>query len=234
MKQNKETLKKHFETGDKPTQQQYSDLIDSYVDSKQSEGKANRRFVINEMGEVNVASEKTTPVYTLSDVVANKLSLLKDGEVVKEVSLISSSEEPLITKEYADTNYSRKIITEKLAITNPVFTAGVSKNTLILAKGVNKLIYCHNIVIRGNVTVAYDSTSEFSFNLKPVGGSEQMINTDVVSDKIYAGRGIYFDSELSVVENQPFEVTINHGYGTQPTTGAGVFTFWVSYEILNL
>ena len=115
---------------------------------------------------MSVVSEKTTPVYTLSDIVANKLSLLKDGEVVKEVSLISSSDEPLITKEYADTNYSRKIITEKVTITNPVFTAGVSKNTLILAKGVNKLIYCHNIVIRGNVTVAYDSTSEFSFNLK--------------------------------------------------------------------
>ena len=42
MKQNKETLKKHFETGDKPTQQQYSDLIDSYVDSKQPEGEANQ------------------------------------------------------------------------------------------------------------------------------------------------------------------------------------------------
>ncbi|CAM1372255.1 hypothetical protein TOREUM_40758 [Tenacibaculum litoreum] len=59
MKQNKETLKQFFETGDKPTQQQYYDLIDSYVDAKQPEGEANRRFVIDETGEVSVASELT-------------------------------------------------------------------------------------------------------------------------------------------------------------------------------
>ncbi|KAB1160351.1 hypothetical protein F7018_00295 [Tenacibaculum aiptasiae] len=57
MKQNKETLKKYFETGDKPTQQQYADLIDSYIDSKQPEGEANRRFVIDETGEVRAISE---------------------------------------------------------------------------------------------------------------------------------------------------------------------------------
>ncbi|MGG8496193.1 hypothetical protein ACQY1Q_07230 [Tenacibaculum sp. TC6] len=59
MKQNKETLKQFFETGDKPTQQQYADLIDSYIDSKQETGEANRRFVIDETGEVSVASELT-------------------------------------------------------------------------------------------------------------------------------------------------------------------------------
>ncbi|WP_299105578.1 hypothetical protein [uncultured Tenacibaculum sp.] len=58
MKQNKETLKKHFETGDKPTQQQYADLIDSYIDAKQPAGEANRRFVIDEAGEVSVALDK--------------------------------------------------------------------------------------------------------------------------------------------------------------------------------
>ncbi|PKH50011.1 hypothetical protein CXF68_04515 [Tenacibaculum sp. Bg11-29] len=100
MKQNKETLKKHFETGDKPTQQQYADLIDSYVDSKQPEGEANRRFVIDETGEVSVASEKKEPVYSLSDIVANKLSLLKDGEVVKEIDLTSYVD---------DTNLSRLV-----------------------------------------------------------------------------------------------------------------------------
>ncbi|WP_299119589.1 hypothetical protein [uncultured Tenacibaculum sp.] len=87
MKQNKETLKKYFETGDKPTQQQYAELIDSYVDSKQPEGKANRRFVIDETGEVNIAEEERTPEYTLSDIVNNKLSLLKDGITVKEIDL---------------------------------------------------------------------------------------------------------------------------------------------------
>ncbi|PKH50009.1 hypothetical protein CXF68_04505 [Tenacibaculum sp. Bg11-29] len=63
MKQNKETLKKYFETGDKPTQEQYSDLIDSYVDSKQPEGEANRRFVIDEMGEVIVVKGLQIPEY---------------------------------------------------------------------------------------------------------------------------------------------------------------------------
>ncbi|MHC9089195.1 hypothetical protein ACXIHB_10825 [Tenacibaculum sp. IMCC1] len=63
MKQNKETLKQFFETGDKPTQEQYSDLIDSYIDAKQPEGEANRRFVIDETGEVSVASDKQVPEY---------------------------------------------------------------------------------------------------------------------------------------------------------------------------
>ncbi|WP_299105561.1 hypothetical protein [uncultured Tenacibaculum sp.] len=63
MKQNKETLKKFFETGDKPTQQQYADLIDSYIDAKQAEGEANRRFVIDEAGEVSVATQLATPDY---------------------------------------------------------------------------------------------------------------------------------------------------------------------------
>lgn len=89
MKQNKEKLKSYFETGDIPTQEQYGDLIDSYIDSKQDEGTDNRRFVINTLGEVSVAEEQVVPEYTLSDIVANKLSLLKDGTVVKEIDLTS-------------------------------------------------------------------------------------------------------------------------------------------------
>ncbi|SEE02178.1 hypothetical protein SAMN04487765_1131 [Tenacibaculum sp. MAR_2010_89] len=57
MKQNKETLKAYFETGDKPTQQQYSDLVDSYIDAKQPTGEPNRRFIIDENGEVSIASK---------------------------------------------------------------------------------------------------------------------------------------------------------------------------------
>ncbi len=56
MKKSKEELKTYFETGDKPTQEQYSDLIDSYIDAKQPEGEPNRRFVIDETGEVSLAS----------------------------------------------------------------------------------------------------------------------------------------------------------------------------------
>ncbi|WP_428743396.1 hypothetical protein [Tenacibaculum sp.] len=88
MKQNKETLKKFFETGDKPTQQQYADLIDSYIDVKQLEGEANRRFVIDELGEVSVASEQQIPEYILSPISGtNTVDLLKDGVSVSQIDL---------------------------------------------------------------------------------------------------------------------------------------------------
>ncbi|WP_431166079.1 hypothetical protein [Tenacibaculum halocynthiae] len=87
MKQDKKTIKTYFETGDKPTQQQFADLIDSYVDSKQGKGEANRRFVIDAAGEVNLTSEQKIPEYTLSEITGNKLALLKDGATVKEIDL---------------------------------------------------------------------------------------------------------------------------------------------------
>ncbi|WP_299105567.1 hypothetical protein [uncultured Tenacibaculum sp.] len=100
MKKSKEELKQFFETGDKPTQKQYADLIDSYIDAKQPAGGANRRFVIDEAGEVSVASEQKSPEYTLSDINNNKLSLLKDGVVVKELDL---------TNYIDDTNLARLV-----------------------------------------------------------------------------------------------------------------------------
>ncbi|WP_299678415.1 hypothetical protein [uncultured Tenacibaculum sp.] len=90
MKKSKEELKSYFEKGDKPTQAQYSDLIDSYIDAKQPAGEANREFRIDENGEVTVVSEKVIPEYTLSDITNNKLSLLKDGVAVKEIDLTDS------------------------------------------------------------------------------------------------------------------------------------------------
>ena len=92
MKKTKEELKSYFEKGDKPTQAQYSDLIDSYLDAKQPVGEANREFKIDENGEVTVVSEKVIPEYTLSDITNNKLSLLKDGVTVGEVSLTQASQ----------------------------------------------------------------------------------------------------------------------------------------------
>ncbi len=100
MKQDKTTIKTYFETGDKPTQEQYSNLVDSYIDSKQIEGEANRRFVIDQAGEVSIASEQKTPEYTLSEITGNKLALLKDGITVKEIDL---------TPYIDDTNLSRLV-----------------------------------------------------------------------------------------------------------------------------
>lgn len=59
MKKSKEELKTYFETGDKPTQQQYADLIDSYIDSKQPKGKPNRSFSIDENGDISVVPQLT-------------------------------------------------------------------------------------------------------------------------------------------------------------------------------
>ncbi len=100
MKQSKQKLKTYFETGDKPTEGQYSDLIDSYVDSKQGKGDSNRRFVINSEGEVVVASEQKIPEYSFSEVVNNTFSLLKDGVTIKEIDLANYID---------DTNLSRLI-----------------------------------------------------------------------------------------------------------------------------
>ncbi|WP_299713090.1 hypothetical protein [uncultured Tenacibaculum sp.] len=100
MKKTKEELKSYFETGDKPTQEQYADLIDSYIDAKQPVGEANREFKIDENGEVTIVSEKVIPEYTLSNITNNKLSLLKDGVVVKEIDLTSYID---------DTNLSRLV-----------------------------------------------------------------------------------------------------------------------------
>ncbi|MDE1205562.1 hypothetical protein [Tenacibaculum larymnensis] len=88
MKQNKETLKSYFETGDKPTENHFADLIDSYIDAKQPEGEANRRFVIDEAGEVSIASEQQVSEYTLSPISGtNTVDLLKDGVSVSQIDL---------------------------------------------------------------------------------------------------------------------------------------------------
>ncbi|CAL2087785.1 hypothetical protein [Tenacibaculum sp. 190524A05c] len=100
MKQNKSTIKTYFETGDKPTQEEYGNLIDSYVDSQQEAGEANRRFVINADGEVVVSSEQKLPEYNISDIDNNKIYFLKDGAVVKEIDL---------TNYIDDTNLSRLV-----------------------------------------------------------------------------------------------------------------------------
>ncbi|CAL2107898.1 hypothetical protein T190115A13A_50140 [Tenacibaculum sp. 190524A02b] len=89
MEQTKKTLKQFFETGDKPTQQQYADLIDSYVDAKQPEGEPNRRFVIDETGKVTVAPAQEIPEYDISNLEGNTLVLLKNGKIVKKINLSS-------------------------------------------------------------------------------------------------------------------------------------------------
>ncbi len=78
MKKSKETLKKFFETGDKPTQQQYSDLIDSYIDAQQPVGDNNRTFHIDSSGNVLLT--------TLSD------SVVKTAKVFISASELQSNQ----------------------------------------------------------------------------------------------------------------------------------------------
>ncbi|CAM1361951.1 type 2 periplasmic-binding domain-containing protein [Tenacibaculum xiamenense] len=65
MKQSKETLKQFFETGDKPTQQQYADLIDSYIDTQQPVGDDNRTFHIDKSGNVSLKTLNDSVVKTV-------------------------------------------------------------------------------------------------------------------------------------------------------------------------
>jgi hypothetical protein len=105
MKKSKEELKGYFETGDKPTQDQYADLIDSFVDAKQIEGEENRRFVIDKNGDVGVAQEKSIPEYTLSGITNNKISLLKDGVVVKDIDVTQFAGDNVVGKRSYSATY---------------------------------------------------------------------------------------------------------------------------------
>lgn len=105
MKKTKEELKQYFESGDKPTQAQYADLIDSYIDAQQSEGSAERSFVIDEKGAVSIAEAKKIPVYDVAGVTGNKISFLKDGEVLKEIDLAQYAKDSSALGDLPERNY---------------------------------------------------------------------------------------------------------------------------------
>ncbi len=87
MKQDKKTIKTYFEKGDVPTEEQFVHLIDSYIDSKQETGKPNRRFVIDENGEVSVTEEQKLPEYSLTEISNTKIGLVKNNNIIQEVDL---------------------------------------------------------------------------------------------------------------------------------------------------
>ncbi|PKH50010.1 hypothetical protein CXF68_04510 [Tenacibaculum sp. Bg11-29] len=166
MKQNKETLKKHFETGDKPTQEQYTDLIDSYIDNKQPEGEPNRRFVIDETGEVNVASGQEISEYTLSGTLEKKLALLKNGVIKEEIDLTSFIDKPILK------------ITKTLTIAD-LNTASIYE--LIPAQGENTLLSIHKIVFDVSITSSYLGVS-----------TEPIFETDINAEH-YTGQSAFMD-----------------------------------------
>ena len=130
MKQNKETLKSYFETGDRPTETQFTDLIDSYVDAKQPKGEANRRFVIDEIGEVKVATEQKAPEYTLSSSSeTNTIDLLKDGESVSQVDLVLKSNVMAKLTSSQGTQTTANLNIEFPLADNPIGTIVVNTST---------------------------------------------------------------------------------------------------------
>ena len=175
MKQNKETLKAYFETGDKPTQQQYTDLIDSYVDNKQPIGEANRRFVIDAQGEVNLASEQQVLEYTLSPISGtNTVDLLKDGVSVSQIDLTSFIDSPILK-------------TTKTFAIGDLSTASVYE--LIPAQGENTLLSIHKIIFDVNITSAYVGTTTdnvFGTDIdgEPFTGTSSFMDINIVDRKI--------------------------------------------------
>ena len=84
MKIIKDKLKKYFELGDKPTQKQYAELIDSMLLNQQEPGENNRSFVIDEEGIVSLISEKRAlkNVQLINDNTALKFIFTNDENII--------------------------------------------------------------------------------------------------------------------------------------------------------
>ncbi|WP_417799890.1 hypothetical protein [Tenacibaculum sp.] len=172
MKQNKETLRQFFETGDKPTQQQYADLIDSYIDAKQPEGEANRRFVIDETGEVSVATEQPIPEYTLSPISGtNMVDLLKDGVSVSQIDLTPYLDNTNLARLVSGTVDANGLATFTRD-DNSTFTVDLSNlkdNPNLQMVTDNGKVTTHDIVVTkpdsGNIAFTADSPNKKAFIL---------------------------------------------------------------------
>ncbi|MCK8520222.1 hypothetical protein M0D21_01515 [Aquimarina sp. D1M17] len=75
MKQPKETLKSYFETGDKPTEQEFCDLIDSY--HHQDSGAVVTNVSVNDNGDQQITFSDGTTVSIDSPSVINQNNKIK-------------------------------------------------------------------------------------------------------------------------------------------------------------
>ncbi len=196
MKKNKEELKTYFETGDKPTQEQYSDLIDSYIDAKQPSGAANRRFVIDKEGEVSVSSEQKISEYTLSEIVGNKLALLKDGVVVKEVDLTTYLDDTNLARLVSGTVDANGIATFKRD-DDSVFTVDLSN-----LKEVSAFQGIPNVGNETNQTLIVNKTGKDISN---------NFNSDILLKTEYDKTGIYIPDLKDVKRSNSNENDVFYG-----------------------
>lgn len=157
MKQNKATIKSYFKTNDKPTESQFSELIDSYVDAKQETGEEDRRFVIDAKGEVSVTNKLAFPEYSFGSIVNNKLSLLKNEQTVNEIDL------------------SGIVINDVIKKKEIIFTINDldDNNTyeILSLSGENTFPVLHKVVFDIDITEGYDEFAQGTlFNLETDSG----------------------------------------------------------------
>ncbi|WP_431166071.1 hypothetical protein [Tenacibaculum halocynthiae] len=162
MKQNKETLKAYFETGDKPTQQQYSDLVDSYIDAKQPTGEPNRRFVIDKLGQVTVKAELKIPEFQSgTNITIDKTNPLKP--------IINSSENNINSS-----NTITKVLPLSSFITSDNFNYSFPHNFYIDTyvrveiatngfSGLNPIISLFDVVVNDNAGFIQLDTNKLDF-----------------------------------------------------------------------
>ncbi len=95
MKQNKETIKSYFETGDQPTQEQYQDTWDSFW--HKDESLLEQRIVNTDTSgtyDVDVALASKWRL-TLTGATAISLSNMPSGDFIKIIELEISGNSPL-------------------------------------------------------------------------------------------------------------------------------------------
>lgn len=184
MKQSKETLKSYFQTNDKPTETQFSDLIDSYIDAKQTIGEEDRRFIIDATGEVTVSEKLVVPEYSLTDLEDSKVSLLKDEQIISEIDLSGLSDNNILKK---------KEITFAIDDLNPA-----NLYEVLPPVGENTVIILHKVVFDINIVTAYDEfASNNLFNLEQSSGL--LLHTSPYIDTNSSGRTINVSTTSSNV-----------------------------------
>ncbi|WP_431166075.1 hypothetical protein [Tenacibaculum halocynthiae] len=224
MKHKKETLKKYFEAGDKPTQEQFSDLIDSYIDSKQPEGEAGRRFIIDKNGEVSVVSEQKTSTSNLQEITdngsttSNKLTLensfdntAKVDLSFNEIAMLNSIQQTyLLQQRIAMLDSQQKL---NFDVNNGSFTSSYSTTkvnnsinlrfpTEELKKGISKSAKFLKLPYKTGTLATLDDISKtleetFSISTSSLGSTFTYSNS--TSKKYKIGKRVFIDIVLSGV-----------------------------------
>lgn len=137
--------------------------------------------------------------------------------------------------------------TEKVTITNPAFnSSGEFSAELIPAKGADKLINVISVVGEANITTAYSANIEGGVSLLdaldfdlPSAYAHYFSGTGISGAKSVGRKGYFLKPPLNsstddffTGKGKPLKLHLKSSVGT--TTGAGVFSFWITYNVLSL